>query len=134
VRADEGRDHGGRTGDADRVSTLARADRTPIPNTLSESFDAVADELTQLRVRLMELLPDPSLTPDERLARLARVVPDSQLVTAHRRTLPGASLPIFVDVLMNWYLTIGTIGCRTLRGLSGWFPSRSARFRRASLD
>jgi hypothetical protein len=34
VRADEGRDHGGRTGDADRVSTLARADRTPIPNTL----------------------------------------------------------------------------------------------------
>jgi hypothetical protein len=34
VGADEGGDHGGCTGDADRVSTLARADRTPIPNTL----------------------------------------------------------------------------------------------------
>lgn len=51
-----------------------------------EPFDKIASELTDLSVRLIELLPDPSLSPDERLERLARVVPSSQLVTANRRT------------------------------------------------
>ncbi|MET9231607.1 hypothetical protein [Lentzea sp. NPDC003310] len=51
-----------------------------------EPFEAIAEELIELSVRLITLLPDPSLSPNERLERLARVVPKSQLVTAHRRT------------------------------------------------
>ncbi|MFB9909414.1 hypothetical protein [Allokutzneria oryzae] len=51
-----------------------------------DDFEDVAQELVDLSVRLLRLLPDPSLSPDERLERLARVVPGSQLVTAHRRT------------------------------------------------
>ncbi|MFD5425636.1 hypothetical protein [Streptomyces sp. NPDC127084] len=51
-----------------------------------DDFEDVVEELTDLSVRLIHLLPDPSLSPDERLERLARVVPSSQLITANRRT------------------------------------------------
>jgi hypothetical protein len=51
-----------------------------------EPFQSVVEELVELSVRLINLLPDPSLSPNERLERLARVVPRSQLMTAHRRT------------------------------------------------
>ncbi|WP_211257204.1 hypothetical protein [Streptomyces megasporus] len=50
-----------------------------------EPFEEVARELIDLSTRLINLLPDPSLSPNERLERLARVVPKSLLVTAHRR-------------------------------------------------
>ncbi|WP_204366511.1 hypothetical protein [Nocardiopsis alkaliphila] len=52
-----------------------------------DDFEEVVEELIDLSVRLLTLLPDPSLSPDERLERLARVVPHSQLVTAHRRSV-----------------------------------------------
>jgi len=50
-----------------------------------ESFDEVCRNLGRLAERLFELLPDPSLGPDERLERLARVVPESILVSANHR-------------------------------------------------
>lgn len=51
-----------------------------------EPFEDVVEELVTLSVRLLTLLPDPSLSPNERLERLARVVPHSQMHSAHRRT------------------------------------------------
>ena len=51
-----------------------------------EPFEAICDELAALSKKLQELLPDPSLSPDERLERLARVVPDSVLASAHHQT------------------------------------------------
>ncbi|MGN9793386.1 hypothetical protein ACTMTU_20115 [Streptomyces sp. OZ13] len=51
-----------------------------------DDFLDVVKELTDLSVRLLTLMPDPSLSPNERLERLARVVPNSQLITAHRRS------------------------------------------------
>lgn len=51
-----------------------------------EPFQAVRAELTLLSERLLELLPDPSIGPHERLERLARVVPDSVLVSQDRLT------------------------------------------------
>lgn len=50
-----------------------------------EPFDDIARELATLSITLLRLLPDPSLSPNERLERLARVVPKSVMVTAHRR-------------------------------------------------
>lgn len=52
----------------------------------ADRFEDVVDELTGLSLRLLKLLPDPSIGPSERLERLARVVPSSQLHSAHRRT------------------------------------------------
>lgn len=54
--------------------------------TPEDDFQDVCDELISISVRLLKLLPDPSLGPNERLERLARVVPSSQLQSAHRRT------------------------------------------------
>ncbi len=51
-----------------------------------ESFEDVCKNLSALSNYLIELLPDPSLSPDERIERLARVVPDSTLVSVHHRT------------------------------------------------
>ena len=51
-----------------------------------ERFDDVCRNLERLSVRLRDLLPDPSLGPDERLERLARVVPESVLVSRHHQT------------------------------------------------
>lgn len=51
-----------------------------------EAHLEVVDELVRLSVKLLTHLPDPSLGPDERLERVARVVPTSQLQSAHRRS------------------------------------------------
>lgn len=51
-----------------------------------EPFETVCKELKALSEKLQELLPDPSLSPDERLERLARVIPDSILASAHHQT------------------------------------------------
>jgi hypothetical protein len=55
----------------------------PDPN---EPFDDVCQRLLALCERLQALLPDPSLSPSERLERLARVVPTSTLVSADHKT------------------------------------------------
>lgn len=44
-----------------------------------EPFEAVCASLTEISVYLRDLLPDPSLGPEERLERLARIVPSSVL-------------------------------------------------------
>lgn len=54
----------------------------------------VSRELHDLSLRLMKLLPDPSLGPDERLERLARVVPHSQLITANRKSVRHKLYPL----------------------------------------
>jgi len=53
----------------------------PLPSSVSdyepdfaESFDEVCTALGNLSVKLRDLLPDPSIGPEERLERLARVV------------------------------------------------------------
>src|SRR3989338_41224 len=50
------------------------------------SFEKICEELLAVSLKLQELLADPSLSPDERLERLARVVPDSILISANHRT------------------------------------------------
>lgn len=52
----------------------------------AESFDEVFEHLRSLSSRLQELLPDPGIGPEERLERIARVVPDSVRVTANMQT------------------------------------------------
>lgn len=52
----------------------------------AEPFAEVREELLRLSTRLAELLPDPSIGPDERLERLARIVPNSVMVSQHRLT------------------------------------------------
>lgn len=69
--------------DTQRVKPFTDADYRV---TFDDEFEVVVQELTDLSVRLLKLLPDPSLSPDERLERLARVVPNSQMITAHRRS------------------------------------------------
>lgn len=51
-----------------------------------EPFEKICEELLAVSLKLQELLPDPSLSPDERLERLARVVPGSVLISANHRT------------------------------------------------
>ena len=71
---------------SDDVHRTRPFDETQYRIERSEPFEEIVEELTEISVTLMRLLPDPSLGPDERLERLARVVPNSQLVSAHRRT------------------------------------------------
>lgn len=56
------------------------------PTAAEEPFAEVCERLTALCARLYELLPDATLSPMERLERLARVVPDSTLLSEHHRT------------------------------------------------
>jgi hypothetical protein len=51
-----------------------------------ESFEEVCRELVALCEKLIALLPDVTLSPDERIERLARVVPTSTLLSAHHQT------------------------------------------------
>ncbi|GIH98190.1 hypothetical protein [Planobispora takensis] len=60
-------------------------DEDYVPPQQENHFDVV-NELVRLSVKLLANLPDPSLGPDERLERIARVVPTSQLQSAHRRS------------------------------------------------
>ena len=59
-----------------------------------EPFEDIAKELAALSITLLRLLPDPSLSPNERLERLARVVPGSVMVTAHRRNVRSKLLEL----------------------------------------
>lgn len=52
----------------------------------NESFEEVCSELKSISDRLYELLPDTSLSPDERLERLARVIPTSLLISDNHKT------------------------------------------------
>ncbi|WP_036833613.1 hypothetical protein, partial [Pontibacillus litoralis] len=52
----------------------------------NESFEEICTELKSISDRLYELLPDTSLSPDERLERLARVVPTSLLISDNHKT------------------------------------------------
>jgi hypothetical protein len=64
------------------VTVLPSSSYRPV---FEESFDDVCRHLELLSARLFELLPDVSLGPDERLERLARVVPASVLVSRHHQ-------------------------------------------------
>jgi len=71
---------------ADDLDRVVPFDDDAYRRKYDEPFEDVVAELSTLSVALLRLLPDPSLSPDERLERLARVVPHSQMVSAHRRT------------------------------------------------
>lgn len=49
-----------------------------------ESFDEVCRNLKDISLTLQEWLPDPSIGPEERLERLARVIPHSILCSENR--------------------------------------------------
>jgi hypothetical protein len=71
----------GSTFDRCRFDTCA----TFIPQ-WEEPYEEVCAALTRISQRLLDLLPDPSIGPEERLERLARVVPTSVLVSARHLT------------------------------------------------
>ena len=52
---------------------------------VDSTFEEVAEELTNISLTLIEMMPDPSIGPQERLERLARVVPSSIMKSAYRR-------------------------------------------------
>ncbi|WP_391205456.1 hypothetical protein [Psychrobacillus sp. L4] len=52
----------------------------------TESFEEVCTNLKLISSRLYELLPDVTLSPDERLERIARIVPSSLLCSDHHKT------------------------------------------------
>lgn len=56
------------------------------PTANEETFDQVREELLKVSSKLLELLPDPSLSPMERLERLARVIPKSTMLSEHHKT------------------------------------------------
>ncbi|HUG23636.1 hypothetical protein [Piscinibacter sp.] len=51
-----------------------------------EPFESVSEELERLSIKLRDLLPDPSIGPEERLERLSRVVRRSVMTSAHHLT------------------------------------------------
>ncbi len=51
-----------------------------------ESFEDVKKHLIGLSQRLYELLPDITLSPDERLERIARIIPTSILISDNYKT------------------------------------------------
>jgi predicted nuclease with TOPRIM domain len=59
---------------------------SPISHAFEEPFDDICKELMEICRRLECLLPDPTLSPLERLERLARVAPHSVLQSEHHRT------------------------------------------------
>jgi hypothetical protein len=65
----------------------------PLPTTVAdfepafdEPFEHVCAELERLSIKLRDLLPDPSIGPEERLERLSRVVPHSVMIGARHLT------------------------------------------------
>ena len=50
------------------------------------SYEEVCRNLTKVSVKLRDLLPDPSIGPEERVERLARVVPESLLMSQYHKT------------------------------------------------
>ncbi|OUB98420.1 hypothetical protein BK784_16865 [Bacillus thuringiensis serovar medellin] len=65
------------------VKTFSKEEYVP---DFDESFDEVSVHLKALSEKLYNLLPDISLSPDERLERLARVIPKSILVSENHLT------------------------------------------------
>ncbi|WFA05705.1 hypothetical protein [Bacillus sp. HSf4] len=65
------------------VKTFSKEDYIPH---FDEDFEEVCRHLKAHSQRLFDLLPDVSLSPDERLERLARVVPTSILKSANHKT------------------------------------------------
>ncbi|NCN41947.1 hypothetical protein GW916_11945 [bacterium] len=64
-------------------------DQQEIKRTLpifEDDYEKVCQELTSLSKRLLELLPDPSIGPEERLERLARVAPHTLMISRNVRT------------------------------------------------
>ncbi len=57
-----------------------------IPEIYEERFEDVAAQLKDISDYLLELLPDPALSPLERIERLGRVVPLSYQLSQHHRT------------------------------------------------
>lgn len=51
-----------------------------------ESFENVVIELTKISEKLFELLPDKSINSEERIERLARLVPESVMESEFSRT------------------------------------------------
>ncbi|WP_232700248.1 hypothetical protein [Brevibacillus daliensis] len=52
----------------------------------TESFEEVCTNLKSLSDRLFNLLPDKTLSPDERLERIARIIPTSILCGDYHKT------------------------------------------------
>lgn len=77
--------------DTERRQPFHDEDYRPV---FTDSFEDCVRELIDISVWLIRLLPDPSLSPDERLERLARVVPGSQMVTAHRKSVRHKLYPL----------------------------------------
>ncbi|MCY4321629.1 MAG: hypothetical protein OXC37_04430 [Bdellovibrionaceae bacterium] len=50
------------------------------------SYKEVCRNLLKVSKKLQKLLPDPSIGPEERIERLARVVPHSMLISDHHKT------------------------------------------------
>lgn len=57
-----------------------------IPHIWEQKFEDVAAELKNISAYLLEQLPDPALSPMERIERLGRVIPHSYQIGAHHRT------------------------------------------------
>ncbi len=51
-----------------------------------ENFESIKIELEAVSKRLLELLPDPSIGPEERIERIARIVPSSLMNSTYRKT------------------------------------------------
>jgi len=69
--------------DYQEVVTLERDITIP---KYEESFQHVCENLVSLSTRLRDLLPDPSIGPQERLERIARIVPNSLMISQNYRT------------------------------------------------
>jgi len=77
--------------DVDRIKPFS--DQEYIPR-FDESFVEAAQELIDISVFLINLSPDPTLSPEERLERLARVVPTSEIATNYRKSVRNKLRPI----------------------------------------
>lgn len=51
-----------------------------------QPFQEAVAELMSISIKLIELMPDPSLGPNERLERLSRAIPASQMQSEHRKS------------------------------------------------
>ena len=49
-------------------------------------YKEICDELKTISIKLQKLLPDPSIGPEERIERLARVIPKSMLISNYHKT------------------------------------------------
>jgi hypothetical protein len=69
--------------EADRAFHFSKSEYVPA---FRFSYPEVYSRLRELSLRLRDELPDPSIGPEERLERIARVVPDSIRVSSNLLT------------------------------------------------